>query len=87
MDRLLIDIPDAFETERLIVRCPRPGDGRLVYAGTFFRNGCNRCQPIAPDFDARAARHSPRCAYFSPSRAIRRKEASNLQTRGTVFSK
>ncbi|HEY3536804.1 MAG TPA: GNAT family N-acetyltransferase [Trinickia sp.] len=31
MDPLLIDIPDAFETERLIVRCPRPGDGRLVY--------------------------------------------------------
>jgi len=29
MDPLLIDIPDAFETERLIVRCPRPGDGRL----------------------------------------------------------
>lgn len=31
MDPLLLDVPDAFETERLIVRCPRPGDGRLVY--------------------------------------------------------
>ena len=31
MDPLLLDVPDAFETERLIVRCPRPGDGRLVF--------------------------------------------------------
>jgi hypothetical protein len=31
MDPLLLDVPDVFETERLIVRCPRPGDGRRVF--------------------------------------------------------
>ena len=28
---LLRDFPDHFETERLLVRCPRPGDGAAVY--------------------------------------------------------
>ena len=27
MDPLLIDVPQQFETERMIVRCPMPGDG------------------------------------------------------------
>lgn len=26
-DPLLLDFPDSFETERLLLRCPRPGDG------------------------------------------------------------
>lgn len=29
---LLRDIPDQIETERLILRCPRPGDGAMVHA-------------------------------------------------------
>lgn len=31
MNPLLLDIPDAIETDRLHIRCPRPGDGHLVY--------------------------------------------------------
>ncbi|MGZ8260660.1 MAG: GNAT family N-acetyltransferase [Caldimonas sp.] len=30
MDPLLIDIPDRIETERLVLRVPRPGDGRVL---------------------------------------------------------
>jgi len=30
MDPLLIDVPARIETERLILRCPRPGDGALL---------------------------------------------------------
>jgi RimJ/RimL family protein N-acetyltransferase len=29
---LLLDFPDAFETERLIIRCPQPGDGVALNA-------------------------------------------------------
>ena len=32
MNPLLIDIPDRLETERLLLRVPRAGDGELVYA-------------------------------------------------------
>jgi len=32
MDPLLIDVPERIETERLILRCPLPGDGALVNA-------------------------------------------------------
>lgn len=32
MDPLLIDVPERIETERLILRCPQPGDGVLVNA-------------------------------------------------------
>ncbi|NBD26497.1 GNAT family N-acetyltransferase [Paenibacillus glycinis] len=31
MDPLLLDIPAQFETERLLIRVPRPGDGRAVF--------------------------------------------------------
>ncbi|HTT11860.1 MAG TPA: GNAT family N-acetyltransferase [Burkholderiaceae bacterium] len=30
-DPLLLDLPDQFETERLLIRAPRTGDGRVVY--------------------------------------------------------
>ena len=30
MDPLLIEVPERIETERLILRCPRPGDGPTV---------------------------------------------------------
>ncbi len=30
---ILLDFPDSFETERLIIRAPRPGDGAAVNAG------------------------------------------------------
>jgi hypothetical protein len=29
---VLLDIPDSFETGRLLIRAPRPGDGAIVYA-------------------------------------------------------
>ena len=32
MDPLLIDVPERIETDRLILRCPRPGDGAVVNA-------------------------------------------------------
>ena len=33
MDRpVLRDVPLEFESERLLIRCPRPGDGRVVHA-------------------------------------------------------
>ena len=30
MDPLLLDVPERLETERLVLRCPRPGDGPAV---------------------------------------------------------
>ncbi|HEY2560171.1 MAG TPA: GNAT family protein [Caldimonas sp.] len=30
MDPLLIDVPERLETERLVLRVPRPGDGRIL---------------------------------------------------------
>ena len=30
MDPLLLEVPERIETERLILRCPRPGDGPTV---------------------------------------------------------
>src|SRR5215216_6272718 len=30
MDPLLLDVPDRLETERLVLRCPRAGDGPAV---------------------------------------------------------
>ena len=30
MDPVLIEVPERIETERLILRCPRPGDGPTV---------------------------------------------------------
>lgn len=32
MDPLLIDVPSRLETERLILRCPQPGDGPVLHA-------------------------------------------------------
>ena len=31
---LLLDFPDAIETERLLIRAPRPGDGAALNAAT-----------------------------------------------------
>ena len=28
---ILLDFPDSFESERLLIRCPRPGDGKAMY--------------------------------------------------------
>jgi RimJ/RimL family protein N-acetyltransferase len=30
MKEILLDFPDSFETERLIIRCPGPGDGKAI---------------------------------------------------------
>lgn len=32
MNPILLDFPDAFESERLIIRCPRSGDGAMINA-------------------------------------------------------
>lgn len=29
---LLLDVPTEFETDRLLIRCPRPGDGAVIHA-------------------------------------------------------
>jgi RimJ/RimL family protein N-acetyltransferase len=34
MKPILIDFPDAIQSERLIIRAPRPGDGRMVFEAT-----------------------------------------------------
>lgn len=31
-DRLALDVPEQIETARLLLRCPRPGDGAVVHA-------------------------------------------------------
>ena len=31
MNPILKDLPDRFETERLLIRSPHPGDGRALY--------------------------------------------------------
>jgi RimJ/RimL family protein N-acetyltransferase len=33
MNPILLDVPQQIETARLIVRCPRPGDGEVVHEG------------------------------------------------------
>ena len=30
MNPLLLDIPEAFETNRLLIRCPQSGDGQVI---------------------------------------------------------
>jgi RimJ/RimL family protein N-acetyltransferase len=31
MNPILLDFPDSFESERLLIRCPRPGDGQAMH--------------------------------------------------------
>lgn len=31
MKNVLIEVPESFETERLLVRCPLPGDGAMTH--------------------------------------------------------
>jgi len=46
MDPLLIDVPERIETERLILRCPQPGDGVLV--NTAVRESLDALRPFMP---------------------------------------
>ncbi|HVO46726.1 MAG TPA: GNAT family protein [Steroidobacteraceae bacterium] len=46
MDPILLDFPDQFETERLIVRAPRPGDGWIVDEA--IRESVNELSPWMP---------------------------------------
>ncbi|MBM7569268.1 GNAT family N-acetyltransferase [Paenibacillus sacheonensis] len=46
MDPLLLDIPTQFETERLLIRLPRPGDGRVVHAA--IQASINELRPWLP---------------------------------------
>ena len=46
MDPLLIDVPERIETERLILRCPQPGDGVLVNAAV--RESLDALRPFMP---------------------------------------
>jgi RimJ/RimL family protein N-acetyltransferase len=43
---LLIDIPDSFTTERLLIRCPRPGDG--AFMAEAIRESHDRLRPWLP---------------------------------------
>ena len=46
IDPLLFDFPDQFETERLIIRAPRPGDG--VAGNEAIRESITELQPWMP---------------------------------------
>jgi len=46
MDPLLIDVPERIETERMILRCPRPGDGAVVNAA--IRESLDALRPFMP---------------------------------------
>lgn len=46
MNPLLLDFPDSFETERLFIRCPRPGDGPTVNAAV--RESLEALKPWMP---------------------------------------
>ena len=43
MNEVLLEIPDSFDTERLTIRCPRPGDGPEFNAATV--ESFDRLQP------------------------------------------
>ena len=43
MDPLLIDVPERLETERLVLRCPQPGDGPAVNAAV-----CDSLEGLQP---------------------------------------
>jgi len=46
MDPLLIDVPERIETERLILRCPQPGDGAVVNEAV--RESLDALRPFMP---------------------------------------
>jgi RimJ/RimL family protein N-acetyltransferase len=46
MDPLLIDVPERIDTERLILRCPQPGDGAPVNAAV--RESLDALRPFMP---------------------------------------
>jgi RimJ/RimL family protein N-acetyltransferase len=46
MDPILKDFPEQFTTERLIIRMPRPGDGKAVYEG--IKASINELKPWMP---------------------------------------
>jgi RimJ/RimL family protein N-acetyltransferase len=46
MDPLLIDVPERIETERMILRCPQPGDGAVVNAA--IRESLDALRPFMP---------------------------------------
>ena len=50
---ILLDFPDSFETERLIIRAPRPGDGAAVNAG--IRELIKELRPWGPWADPKPA--------------------------------
>jgi hypothetical protein len=48
MEPLLLDIPDAIQTERLALRVPRPGDGAALAASTA-RRATRTSSPASAD--------------------------------------
>lgn len=46
MDPIMIDFPEEFETERLLVRAARPGDGEAVHKAVF--HSINELKPWLP---------------------------------------
>ena len=46
MNPILLDIPESFETDRLLIRCPRPGDGAEVNAA--IRESVDDLRPWMP---------------------------------------
>jgi hypothetical protein len=46
MNPILLDFPDSFESERLVLRCPRPGDGRAMHEA--ITESLNELNPWVP---------------------------------------
>jgi hypothetical protein len=46
MNPLLLDFPAEFCTERLLIRMPKPGDGKAVYAA--IKSSINELKPWLP---------------------------------------
>lgn len=46
MNAILLDFPDSFESERLLIRCPQPGDGVMIDEA--IRESFNELHPWMP---------------------------------------
>ena len=58
MDPVLIEVPERIETERLILRCPRPGDGPTMNEAE--RETRAELRPLMPWAHTRRASTTPR---------------------------
>jgi ribosomal-protein-serine acetyltransferase len=72
MNPILLDIPESLETDRLLIRCSRPGDGQHVRAA--IAESIDTLRPWLPwadcvptEEDAEANQRKARCNYLERS--------------------